>query len=250
MEKKSFGESLDAFFSGKGFYIVLFLCAAVIGVSAWVLATGNRADVEDAEVSVMADQPPQEPAHREEKPETAEPSVGSVVIPEAELAETPEETDLQQQEVEPVMVLTQEPEPAVSPEKLYVWPVGGEIEVPYSVTALLYDGTMKDWRTHDGVDICAELGTQVLAMASGVVERVYTDDLYGVTVVIDHNNGVKSSYSNLAGTPTVYEGDGVTVGEVIGAVGDTALVETGEVTHLHLSVTCDGQSADPLDYLP
>ena len=39
--KKSFGSQLEAFFEGKGFYIVLFLCAAVIGVSAWVLMIGD-----------------------------------------------------------------------------------------------------------------------------------------------------------------------------------------------------------------
>ena len=46
-EKKSFGESLEAFFAGKGFYIVLFLCVAVIGVSAWAMLTGKGTDVED-----------------------------------------------------------------------------------------------------------------------------------------------------------------------------------------------------------
>ena len=43
-EKKGFGDQLEAFFEGKGFYIVLFLCAAVIGVSAWTLVAGT--DVE------------------------------------------------------------------------------------------------------------------------------------------------------------------------------------------------------------
>ena len=36
-EKKTFGQKLEKFFTGRGFYIVLFLCIAVIGVSAWVL---------------------------------------------------------------------------------------------------------------------------------------------------------------------------------------------------------------------
>ncbi len=41
MNSKSSGGWLEGFFTGKGFYIVLFLCAAVIGVSAWMLAAGN-----------------------------------------------------------------------------------------------------------------------------------------------------------------------------------------------------------------
>ena len=42
MSSKSSGKKLEGFFTGKGFYIVLFLCAAVIGVSAWMMADGNE----------------------------------------------------------------------------------------------------------------------------------------------------------------------------------------------------------------
>ena len=38
----SSGRKLEGFFTGKGFYIVLFLCAAVIGLSAWMMAAGNE----------------------------------------------------------------------------------------------------------------------------------------------------------------------------------------------------------------
>ena len=43
MSSKSSGKRLEGFFTGKGFYIVLFLCAAVIGLSAWMMAAGNEA---------------------------------------------------------------------------------------------------------------------------------------------------------------------------------------------------------------
>ena len=45
-KKKPFAQSVEAFFAGKGFYIVLFLCVAVIGVSAWSMLAGNETDVE------------------------------------------------------------------------------------------------------------------------------------------------------------------------------------------------------------
>ena len=41
MNNSSSGRKLERFFTGKGFYIVLFLCAAVIGVSAWMMTAGN-----------------------------------------------------------------------------------------------------------------------------------------------------------------------------------------------------------------
>ncbi|MCD7861515.1 MAG: M23 family metallopeptidase [Oscillospiraceae bacterium] len=109
---------------------------------------------------------------------------------------------------------------------------------------------MQDWRTHDGLDIAAAIGTQVRAAANGRVTDVYADDAYGTTVVISHNGWLCSVYSNLAATPTVAVGDTVGVGQVIGAVGDTALAEIGEPAHLHFAMTCGGESIDPGEYMP
>ena len=109
---------------------------------------------------------------------------------------------------------------------------------------------MADWRVHNGIDLAAEAGSRVIAASSGTVEEVRNDDLYGTTVVIDHGNGLKSIYSNLAGTPAVAKGDTVSAGSVIGSVGDTAEAEIGEVAHLHFEMTKDGAEVDPADYLP
>ena len=49
-EKKGFSKKLDAFFAGKGFYIVLLLCAVLVGTSFWLMGRGSRADVENAPV--------------------------------------------------------------------------------------------------------------------------------------------------------------------------------------------------------
>ena len=68
--------------------------------------------------------------------------------------------------------------------------------------------------------------------------------------VIRHRDGLESVYANLAATPTVAVGDQVVVGQVIGAVGDTALCEIGQPSHLHFAITADGVAVDPLDYLP
>ena len=54
MSSNSSGKRLEGFFTGKGFYIVLFLCAAVIGVSAWMLAAGNA--TMEAELSSVNDE--------------------------------------------------------------------------------------------------------------------------------------------------------------------------------------------------
>jgi murein DD-endopeptidase MepM/ murein hydrolase activator NlpD len=261
-EKKSFSQKLEAFFAGKGFYIVLFLCVAVIGVSAWVMLTGTGTDVDAPEgyEDIAGGRMPKEtngaviPATpRVVTPVPSEPAVTSSG---AEASDDAEQADASAEDAEDASdassgdsaeVWNEETENAAD---FFVWPVQGNVENPYSVTTLRYDRTMMDWRTHEGIDIAADLGTQVMAAASGTVKSVKRDDLYGVTVEILHNNGLVSVYSNLAELPTVQEGDGIMVGEVIGAVGETAICEAGEVCHLHFAMIQDGRTVDPLEYLP
>ena len=257
MSSKSSSKKLEGFFTGKGFYIVLFLCAAVIGVSAWMMAAGNETMASDVTVNdnrLDSDR------------------VETVIIPPAEEQEVrpvDEITDEPIMEVQAPEVNTEGVAEAVEPVpeivevgvwregdvlevsgSVYSWPVNGELERGHSMESLAYDVTMRDWRTHDGIDITAELGTTVLAARSGTVVNVMDDDFYGTTVIIDHGDGVKTVYSNLADVPTVRVGDQVEGGTVIGAIGDTALCESGQSAHLHFEVEADGKAADPLAYLP
>ena len=132
----------------------------------------------------------------------------------------------------------------------FMWPVSGSVERAYTIEALAYDKTMADWRTHPGVDISAALGARVASAANGVVEAVYNHQMMGTTVVINHGGNLRSIYCNLAASPTVEPGDIVNMGDVIGAVGDTALAEIGDITHLHFQMTYEGKNISPGNYLP
>ena len=76
------------------------------------------------------------------------------------------------------------------------------------------------------------------------------DDLYGTVLTVSHGDGTRTVYANLAEQPAVSVGDRVEAGDVIGTVGDTALGEIGQGSHLHFAVTVDGAGVDPLAYLP
>lgn len=249
---KSFMNRLAAFVMGWGFYIVLFLCVAVVGISAWsLISAGKRAigdgegepgDMEAVVTSPGSSYRPEDflsPGLEADAPAQPEPPDLSQPEPQTEPESPAEETDLP------------EAEPSQAPEPLYfIWPVKGSVDLPYAMETLVYNKTMNDWRSHSGLDIAAELGSKVSAVARGQVESVYEDPLYGTTVVIDHGEGLKSLYCNLAATPTVSEGDSVAVGDVIGAVGSTALIEVAAPNHLHLEMQQDGLPVDPCQYLP
>jgi len=121
--------------------------------------------------------------------------------------------------------------------------------VEYSMDALCYNQTTRDWRVHDGMDIAAAAGTAVGAAADGTVYTVYEDETMGMTVVLSHEGGYTTKYASLAEDVPVKAGDAVTAGQTIGYVGNTALFENAIGDHIHFSVSCSGVVVDPENFL-
>ena len=126
-----------------------------------------------------------------------------------------------------------------------VRPLTGETVTGFSMDKLLYNETMRDWRTHDGIDIAADAGAAVAAAKAGTVESVTADPIMGTTVVIRHADKWETVYSSLTDMPEVEAGDEVTAGQVIGYAGETAASESALGTHLHFTVLNDGTPVDP-----
>ena len=108
---------------------------------------------------------------------------------------------------------------------------------------------MEDYRTHNGIDIACTVGGAVCAAANGVVSEVYEHPMMGYTVVISHDGDAKSVYQNLAEEITVAIGDIVKRGEVIGAVGESAIIEIAEEPHLHFEMCIADERVNPADYI-
>ncbi len=142
-----------------------------------------------------------------------------------------------------------EPDP-VSYEN-YAKPAEGYIDKEFSNNELLYSVTMGDYRTHNGIDITGDPGSTVKAINAGVISDIYFDDFYGFTIKIDHGNGLMAYYMNLSETLPAGISKGVKVshGQVIGGIGNTAVIESAEVSHLHLSITLNGEYVNPRDIL-
>lgn len=131
-------------------------------------------------------------------------------------------------------------------------PVDGRIAKGFSMDALVFSATMKDYRVHPGIDVAAPAGTEVAAFADGTVKAVKEDYFYGTTVEITHADGMTSSYMNL--DPTLADGikagAPVAAGQIIGKIGNSARIEGSDEPHLHFELRVNGALIDPSNELP
>ena len=210
----------------RGLYIALALCLVAAGTVGY-LTTLQRPAVETVvpeEVEVEIVRPP-------------------VTIPEIKkpLPAAPVITPVEEETV-----------PVSSAEELLpqvVSPLDGTTVTVFSMTELMYDDTMADWRTHNGLDIQAGEGDAVKTAAAGTVASVINDEMMGTTVTIDHAGGFTTTYASLQKDPPVTAGQQVAAGDIIGRVGSTASAESSMGPHLHFSVSRDGELIDPSEYV-
>ena len=213
---------------GKGYYIALILCAAAIGISGYMYyrnANETQTQLQEPQVDAVT-------------PAEDQPDLVVVVTQPASLE------DVQTSANVPAVTPTQGQQSLKTGA-----PVAGQTVSVYAMDCLSYNETTRDWRVHNGVDIAAEEGTEVCAAADGTVYTTYEDDSMGVTVVIRHDGGYTTTYSSLAEELLVSAGDTVKLGQAIGCVGSTALIEAASGPHVHFSVTYRDTSVDPAEFL-
>ena len=218
MSKKKFTGSVN----GKGYYIALVLCAAAIGISGFLYYRNAEKPKDSLHGNVDA--------------------TGGISPDGQEVIAT-----------KPDGTPSDEPNgnnPANDPKPLITAaPVEGQTVAVFAMDFLTYNETTRDWRVHNGIDIAAEAGTTVCAAADGEVYTVYEDETMGMTVVIRHADGYTTKYASLEKSVLVKPGDTVTVGQAIGAVGNTALMESAIGDHIHFSVSRDGNPVNPESFL-
>ena len=207
-------------FSGKGYYIALILCAAAIGISGYLYYQNNPVDPQLQSPTIGVDSP---------NPDDIQAVATHPTVPNGDSGQKPTDNDKK-------------------PMKTML-PVTGQTVAGYAMDCLSYNATTRDWRVHNGIDIAAEAGATVCAAADGTVYTTYEDDTMGTTVVIHHDGGYVTVYSSLGAELSVSAGDKVTMGQAIGCVGNTALLESAIGDHVHFSVSCNGKAMDPLDFL-
>lgn len=220
-------KSFRDFMKGKGYYIALLLCTAVVGVTGYYLLTEKEPKTNPLPDSTA----------------TAEHTAG-----------VPSESE-QRDSHKPVANLDEEERlatevPTVTSPFTLQKPVSGEVLTQIALDHLAYNETTRDWRTHEGMDFAANLGQAVYAAADGTVYTVYEDEHLGMTVVLHHRDGYSTHYANLSRDIPVSVGDTLNAGDVVGTVGQSACTENGAEAHVHFALYKNNEVLDPGDFLP
>ena len=119
----------------------------------------------------------------------------------------------------------------------------GRVLNAFSGDELVYNKTLGDWRTHNGVDYACTQGAAVAAPVAGKVVSAGAEGNWGTVVVLEDAAGRLWRLCGVA-DPDVKAGDTVTAGQKIGAVG-TVGCECAEESHIHVEVKQGESYLDP-----
>lgn len=288
-EKKMSRMGLLEFLDKKGFYIVLILCIAIVGATAVFVTTHNITSSNqdyNAEKIVPEESDDSSVVAVEEGADVQGPISTAAVSPEKKEdtgnipkdvpKDTPKENKAVAQSNDKAVAQSsgtnkaaakkEEKAPAKNDkapaakksadntkaveDQKFIRPVMGGVTFVFAQDKLVYSKTLEEWRTHSGIDLAAERGEPVKAVADGVVTDIKNDPRFGITVLIDHGNGLKTVYANLASDDMVSPNQKVKQGDIIGCVGNTASFESAEQPHLHFEVLKNNKPVNPEDFLP
>lgn len=265
-QKRLSKKELIEFLDKKGFYIILVLCIAVVGATAIFVTTYNITSNSNYDADkLIPDESAKSPLLTDELPgrqssidtsadgkdnQIALNDQGSAAgTAKTSTSDTGKQNTAQTDDKAVAAAASQSKSNTQTAKQNFVMPVLGDTILEFTSDNLVYSKTLEEWRAHSGIDIAADRGTSVKAVMDGVVAEIKKDPRFGITVIVNHNGGLKTVYSNLASDNMVYPNQIVKQGEVIGSVGNTALFESVEQSHLHFEVLKNSEPVNPATYL-
>lgn len=124
------------------------------------------------------------------------------------------------------------------PPSSFIWPYKGIIVAGYGVGV--------DKLANRGINISGDIGDNIVASDTGIVEYVNKVRGFGIVIILKHKNGYNSTYAHLSATD-VNLGDTVSKGSVIGRIGNTGFINKSE---LYFKISYQGRPIDPIKLLP
>lgn len=242
----------------EGFILFLFVCVCLVAGGTIYLSMRNLNVAEEKEVNedlVIVESVDGKESYLDEI-DSSDSIVEEVFeedpeeLQEPEQIEKPEIEQVKEKEVELEFIEEEDSEDVKSvnsvEEKVdLILPIEGPIVTEFTKDSLVYSKTLESWVGHKAIDIGAKEGTPVLASMEGVVEKVYEDELWGIVIIIDHGNNLKTKYANLSTKEMVKEGVRVKKGDHISKVGKSSKIEMLMEPHLHFEVIKNEEIVDP-----
>lgn len=252
-------QGFQKFISGKGFYLALAVCLAGAGAAAWVAVDKTIENIESAPLAetpqVQQEESITRPVEKKEEnipkqPENSKKDTSSdrkdsnvsknqstpALPPSA-----PEKSSSPPQKSAEASVQPQQQQDSAAFS--FALPVSGASITSFSGDMLVKNETLNDWRTHNGIDISAAVGTAVNCSCDGIVTDVRSDPMWGNVVEVTSGEYV-ITYAGLSDDIPVGIDTAVSAGDIIGSVGEIPC-ELSLEPHLHFDVKQNGKYVDP-----
>ena len=216
-------QKIITFFKKNAYYFV-FLTALAVIVSATVILLVNTNESPSINGGVNIENP------------SDNDNVGNVETPNPDVNDSPSTPDVPDVPAVTVVVFDMPVE-------------NGLVIKNYVEAGVVYNETLNLYTGHKAIDFGADEGASVVACFDGVIESITESKLDGVTVTIDHGNGLRSHYNSLEVDEGIVQGVTVKKGDKIGEVSTNNRTEYKDGAHLHFYVTENGVKINPEKYL-
>ncbi len=141
-----------------------------------------------------------------------------------------------------------QPEPDFQAGDTLIWPVTGNVLIPYSMDKMVYFSTLEHYKRNPAMIISATEGAAISAAASGQVTNVFYNEEIGNAVTVNIGNGYEITYGQLKDI-AVTNGSYIEKGSIIGYVAAPTKYYSVEGTNVYFSLTLNGEPADPMGKL-
>lgn len=163
-----------------------------------------------------------------------------------------QETDAEDNKAAPVVGGTYSDTPTVkldfNEDCELVWPVEGEVIMPFSMDTTVYYKTLKSYKCNPGMMIKADENTSVRSAYEGVVESIENTSEYGTVVTVDIGNGYRLIYGQLMNV-SVAEGDEISKAGKVGEIAPVSNYYKQEGAHLYFAMTMNNEPVNPEKYI-
>lgn len=251
----------NRFLAGKGIYVALAVCLAAAGTAAWVTVNNAISQNPFTETPQAEQIQPQEniepPAVLEQPVEKEAPTAPVEQKQPDVIKEESEPIDSSSSSSNSVSSFAEPDVSASVSESLqlsdesqtlsFILPLNTQVLSPFSGDKLVENRTLKEWRTHNGVDLKAEIGDSVKSACDGKITAISFDPLWGTSVEVSAEDYV-FTYCGLNEELPIKLNDHIEKGEIIGSI-DNIPCEAKDGAHLHFSVSKNNEYIDPLSLL-